>query len=385
MSTLSTLFRATADLLTGTLPDAASRGPFSFYGPDPVVSYDKLPGFNNTIGEPSMRRCCAIGWKSATGAPISLFDTRPLDQQTLYHHAHIYGGPGFTAAVSKDPVGHIYSARGGILDIGHIRDHADLARYIAVRARLAMPDGLTLTLSPEAGARRVRFQRTITPPSPWVAAVLGARISYELSIWHEIVTWAAQNTGFPTLQPYSAFSPEDNYSNLLGAFLGYQAVLKSETEFDDAMTTGLAGAAFRLRPLDLEGTRQAVDYVEGQWFRYVGGKLELLRRHFNALGTVEPWLIQTVSIPGRQQQLANLQERTNGETRTEPVTVPELGRTGAPLSSLYTLEFEVNRSLFPAVFFDALPDLITPAHFPTVIERVKNDVLATLPGSDTPD
>lgn len=388
---LSSTLSRVADFISGTVPGASTLDPFSFAADIIDAPYDQLPGFDDSIGEPSMRKCCALGWDASASIPlIPDMPTKPMEIGDLYNSEHKYGGPAIYE-ISKDSVGHLYSARGGILDLGHIRDHADLTRYLAVNARKKLKEGGTVMLSGEGSAstRTVKFTQAYTEPTPRVAATVGARISYELSIWHEIVTWAAQNASFPTKQEYSAFSPEDNFSNLLGAFLGYKAILQPLTEFNAAMRLAVSQAAFSLRPVPEATTIEAIDYVRDRWFQYPEDwngivRMELLRRHFDALGTVTPWLIQTITIPDKSAVLEQLIKDTHGETQPRSITVPENTHTGYPLSSLYSLEFNVNASEFFDGFLDSIPNPVTAQHFPTLIQRVRADVLQRYPEGHLP-
>src|SRR3546814_19176852 len=87
----------------------------------------------------------------------------------------------------------------------------------------------SLDLGPELADRRIDFDAFDLPDSPadryTLAAFLAAHLSFQLAAWHEIAQWYGYHTvpGFP--ERLSAFSPEDLYSNVLGARLG---LLRSE-------------------------------------------------------------------------------------------------------------------------------------------------------------
>ena len=315
MGTLQSFFRATADLVTGQFPSGGMGRTLSFYDNVPDVPIARLPGFSQ-VPEPSSRFCCAIGWRPSRNLLPDMTATQPMELESLGHNTHRYGGPSLTIGgllnpeqlISRDPVGHLYTARGGVVDIGHVRDHADLARYLAVKAYASLENGQLLNLKHEAGRRRVAFLPQGTPPSPRLCALLGARISYELSIWHEMVTWIS-----PVIlerQQYSAFSPEDNFSNLLGAYLGFRAILEPDTDFDTAMSRHLLSALVALAPVSKFDTEVAINYVENRWFEYQSENLVLLRRHFDALPTVTPWLVQSITIPKKEGLLDRLRQVT---------------------------------------------------------------------------
>lgn len=351
--------------------------PLTWDLPAAPLDITQLNAFTPQFGppQPNPRACCAIGWESSIGLlPDWYAATEALSFADL--PGHEYGGPTFTIQISDDTVGHLYTKRGGIIDIGHVRDHADLARYLAVQARMSLSGGAHLELSDEGGGRKVEFEPQGVPPSPELCALLGARISYELAIWHEIVTLF-------NMQTYSAFSPEDNFSNLLGALVGFKATIDPDHDYDDAIDVALAGALLSLGVVSQRTTLDAVAYVETHWYRYVGGNLLLLRRHFDSLSPVMPWLITDVEVPGKSAELAALRAAC-GTPSPLSLTVPEHGPDGAPLSSYYTLRFDVDTDDIPADFLGALGTQLTAADFPALLDKARAHILQQLPNGDKP-
>ena len=69
-----------------------------------------------------------------------------------------------------------------------------------------------------------------------LAVALAQWLAYQLSIWHEIATWYGFASMAEWPEKISAFSPEDLYSNQLGARIAGAIVLaggaRSDTEYN---------------------------------------------------------------------------------------------------------------------------------------------------------
>jgi hypothetical protein len=237
-----------------------------------------------SIPRPDPRKGCAIGWEASnqlsvrpphSGIILADSNTVPLEISDL--GSHIYGGPGvFTANlhplgetyISKDKIGHIYTKYGGIIDIAHLRDHSDLARYIATKVVSLFKPGGEFNLGDDTdparddtGNRVVIIKPQGRDPSAYQAAVLGAFISYEVAVWHEITT-------YKTMQDYSTFSPEDNYSNLLGTYIGFKACLNELQSYDDAVTGLLNRLLMNMLAQPKNITFAVVEYLKDKWYKY---------------------------------------------------------------------------------------------------------------------
>jgi hypothetical protein len=215
----------------------------------------------------------------------------------------------------------------------------------------------------------VRFIAQGTAPSDQVCILLAQRIAYEMAIWHEIITW------FPASgQRYSAFSPEDNYSNLLGTYMGADA-LRNSKPFEDAVVDAIQAWLTTLRVRSSTETGQAFTAVQGRWWQNTWNPVAddaILRRHFDALGTVTPWLVPSFS-PCR------------GGTAF-PLAVPATGPGGEVLSSLYSLELGVTGALpraALAVTASGSTGPITPNDFSSLIAFIRAE--AKLPANFGPN
>ncbi|MEJ2158600.1 MAG: DUF4056 domain-containing protein [Desulfobacteraceae bacterium] len=412
-------FAKFADLIEGRSPYALDQ--LSFYPPEDSGSAADFPALAPNIEQPVPRWCCAIGWQSALkDAPGS---TVPLSKQETL--GHLYGGTGYTGVpenmanaklaefvawitdtapeyyfeqgiprqmVSEDPVGYVYTSRGGLIDIGHVRGLADRTRYIASQVLLHLPSGGEFPIYSEKGTRMVYLTQAIPDPDPYLAALIGARLAYETAVWHEIVT-------FFTWEQYSAFSPEDNFSNLLGCWVGFNSLFtEPKNDYDMGVNISLDLALLRLQYQPKDVTIDAVDYVENQWYRYDPNfnveempsahfpdyspwlvtaplrsevHLELLRRHFDAYGVVEPWLVTDFDVTGKNASRDSLRTACGHPVAATPIRVPDEDPGGSPLSGYYRLETHVSTDRIPASFISGLPTPLTTAHFPVLIERLR--------------
>ena len=371
------------------------------------------------LPEPEPRWCCALGG----GPPLSVTyeKSTPLALDVVLEHE--YGGTGYFGvvenvalqiaetvrsvaprfprqAVSRDPVGYVYTARGGIIDIGHVRGTTDRALYFASLFDEHLRTGEPFEVYPEKGTRRVVIRRRIANPSDELCARLGARLAWETAVWHEIETYF-------TWEQYSAFSPEDLYSNLLGARVGMKAyVAHGDTNL--AVDEALGDALVDLGAMPPEVMTSVMQYLDGVWFRTNPGvdvdrlprqwsdfhpalfafplrssvQLELLRRNFDVEGALVPWLATSAVVPDRMEALESLRSEVGWPT-PRVLDVPEQGPYGEPLTSYYALETEPDDTI-PASFFEGTGTPLTSERFPELVARLRDATVATYPRGDQP-
>jgi hypothetical protein len=175
--------------------------------------------------------------------------------------------------------GIVYTCRGGHIDIAHVRIAADDVRYLYYLTRrnlIAADTEFTFKASEEPS----RYYVHLTYPDNWQSLLendrrkitdeasleLSQYLSYTMTTWHEILTWFGyKSTGlFPEFP--SAFSWEDNYSNLIGARLGAQAVANEEHDFDEAMTIVLRQELEYLGVRACDVAWYASEKMKGKWW-----------------------------------------------------------------------------------------------------------------------
>jgi hypothetical protein len=299
-------------LLLGELP-ATAVSDLSFAPPATARNIGSIPALTDAgIKQPTPRRGCAIGWRASNQLSwrpppkIAIFlvdsNTMPLELQDLGDH--VYGGPDWSPSVnlrpaaetyiSIDRIGHLYTKYGGIIDLGHLRDHADYTRYIATQVVALFRNGGSFSLGDDTdplrdntGDRVITIKPQGRDPTAYQAAVLGAVISYQVAVWHEIAT-------YKTMQDYSTFSPEDNYTNLLGAYVGFLACLNDRLPYDAAMSTAIARTLMKLGAVPRDITVRIVDYLEDKWYTYGRQVLEENFKPANKSVTFFPDIYLTV-------------------------------------------------------------------------------------------
>ncbi len=215
-------------------------------------------------GAPRLRLCCALGHDlglrvGPLRAPIA-FDNL-ADPAELGRHDYS------ARRALGERLGLVLSCRGGLIDLAHVRAAADHAAFLhrALRGRLGratrvpLPgDGaaITLVLEPVASAT----------PTPALERAVAARLAYRLAVWHELATSAGGTTADFFAEAFSAASPEDLYSDLLGARLAVEA-LADPAPWDEAMDAALGAALRALDARPPDEARRALDAVAGRWWR----------------------------------------------------------------------------------------------------------------------
>ncbi|MDO8303682.1 MAG: DUF4056 domain-containing protein [Sedimentisphaerales bacterium] len=175
--------------------------------------------------------------------------------------------------------GIVYTCRGGHIDIAHVRIAADDVRYLYYLTRKnLMAAAPEFTFKATEGPSR--YYVHLKYPNYWqslsrndkklianeVSLEVSLYLSYTMMTWHEILTWFGyKSTGiFPEFP--SAFSWEDNYSNIVGARLGVQAVADQEHDFDEALTAALKQELEYLGVQSAVTAQAAAEKMKGTWW-----------------------------------------------------------------------------------------------------------------------
>lgn len=269
------------------------------------------PVAGHLVAPESLRPCCAFGYDlnvRALGVPIPVYQIgNVLSLDTLGHHH--YNDSALTAVkdlvgLNDEKSGLIYTHRGGFIDIAHVRDTADNTFYLFSKIYPELGRSVRFFYSEELGLRRVQIN-AFTPPASMVqrytlAAWLAGKIAFELAQWHEIAQWYGFQSVPGFSEEISAFSPEDLYSNLLGARLAINVILQghagSVEDYDKAMDEQIHSALVGLGVVTREETEKKFREVDGDWWnskRRVPDKFLVLRRNYilsdNRLPTPVPF------------------------------------------------------------------------------------------------
>jgi Protein of unknown function (DUF4056) len=246
----------------------------------------------------SLRPCCAFGYDlhvRAIGVPIPVYQIgNVLTLDTLGHHR--YNDSALAAikdlvGLNDEKSGLIYTHRGGFIDIAHVRDTADNTFYIFSKIYPKLGQQWRFFYSEELGLRRIQLN-AFTPPAAMaqrytLAAWLAGKIAFELAQWHEIAQWYGFQSVPGFSEEISAFSPEDLYSNLLGARLAINVILKghagSVEAYNEAMDGEIHQALVGLGVVTREETEKKFREVDGDWWnskRRVPDKFLVLKRNY---------------------------------------------------------------------------------------------------------
>ena len=279
--------RAAEALFTGGLGEEVVTAGFPGGGAAPGLS---KPGF---------RPCCAFGDRFN---PSGLVDKNVVEQGDLELHSYEKLGRLF------EKNGLIYTCLGGFVDTAHVRDVADMTGFLAAHAKFRLSTGGSVDVSPDHGTIRVVFKPQGSVPSNDLAIAVAQSAAYELSVWHEVATWYDSVGDLP--ERLSAFSPEDNYSNLLGTYIGAAAIKQDSQSFNKGVVDSMLGYMITLGARSKAETLAALEKVHGLWWNraQLGSgiapvdPLYLKRRHLDAFGTVKPWIVNDPALRVRRHR-----------------------------------------------------------------------------------
>jgi Protein of unknown function (DUF4056) len=360
------------------------------------------------VPEPtSLRPCCIFG--NDIGArvgsiPVPGYEIRyVLELDALGTHRFNKGAIAVQAGMehrllADERSGIVYTCRGGFIDIAHVRDNADRTIYLASRiARIAATGG-TIPITDEGARRRIVVkpldrQLVHTYGLREVVTSLAEWLDYYAGVWHEIATWYGWSST-PFSERPSAFSPEDIYSNRLGARIAGTVVRRhtrvTELAYDHAVTALLRDTLVELGPLPKAATRRAFRYVDGIWWdstRRVPDNKLVRHRSFNIGPELTPWKVGDAAGFSTLAAARNEFGRyCQGDWTPMRFDVPErLG--GVPLRELASLEIEPAQLLIRNGF--PLPrsgrTMVTQDDFLQVIAAIERAADAELgPGSGSP-
>jgi hypothetical protein len=311
---------------------------------------------------PRHRTCCAF----ASGLPLHLGSAHvPLSFGIVTSATslgkHSYAGDG----AGRETNGLVYTRRGGFIDTGHTREHADTTANLALRLRpLLAQGGGVLELDPRDAALRIRIERGV--PEPAIAStsvLLARRIAFQISVWVEITQHYGHAVMRGAEEMFSSFTPEDVYSNLLGTYLG-AAALDSELPYDRAMDVLLAEAFTSMEAVPAYETRRILGALAGRWWRqgvpWPSPEIAIARS-FDIGPHVTPMLAPADVAPPRTPIVLD---------------VPEVDEDGAPLSELYRLEIVPDLHTLPRFADAGEPAVLTADDLPRLTEKVRRSIEA---------
>lgn len=192
---------------------------------------------------------------------------------------HIYNDGSQSVASSlmgfgDESNGIFYSKKGGFLDSAHIRDTADFTYYLYNEFYAHLGSDYKVTLSRELKDRVVQMYKSADVYSEVerqkISIELAALTAYRFAQWHEIAQWFGMESVGGFKEYASAFSPEDLYSNMLGALLASD-VIRADPNLDkNAFSTAMT-KVIKAKFIELGvGTKEQSKTEIKKWMGYGG-------------------------------------------------------------------------------------------------------------------
>ncbi len=270
----------------------------------------------------------------------------------------------------KDPMGLIYSCRGGFVDVAHLRDNADWTAHILYNLPQWIGSGKTIDARNEGGFknRRVYFPKMdakkISELSQDDLAKISIAMGFGFATLHEIVTGFNIAVSFPiTLVMYeraSSFSVEDQYSNLLGAHLGAEAA-QAKGAYEEELTKSISRTLKKLSPLSLAETKAVHASLHHKWWQkdLLGRNRMVAKRNYGFAGKVYPEIAPGVD------QCRNME--------IAPVEVPDKLSNGMSVSDYFQIQGEVNKKFASQMRKSnkSVTPIISQKDFPEFISTIK--------------
>lgn len=302
-----------------------------------------------------IRACCFFGYDiKLWGVPFVTIDQVITVDDLGEHH---YMGS------KKEGIGTMYTHKGGFIDIGHLRDQIDWTRYLyAIILKNRGRGEVILPLRNEAGRKTLHLNIPANFDTQ-DCTLLAGKITYDLSLWHEISTWFGASAIPLIPEKFSSFSVEDVYSNLLGVHVGMKT-LQSELPFNLAATKFIISTLDSLSVVETaQETYDAYDAVQGKWYtkkKRVPRSQITLRRDPDVLESSRPWLVPD----------------STGATENPIVLAVPLSTTeGQLLTDFYRLTIDLNyRFPVEALFPNSQHSLIDQDDFGVLLKHISKEL-----------
>jgi hypothetical protein len=282
--------------------------------------------------------------------------------------------------LDKENNGLIYTCRGGFIDLAHVRDNADNTLALTAAVARSLETGGVYDVPPQGATMRVRLRPVSEDALKkygriQLAVVLARWVAYQFSIWHEIATFYnyASVKGWP--EKDSAFSPEDLYSNQIGARISGGIILakgaRTAVDYDLNMDAWIKRTLERLGAVALKDSQSAMHELDSAWWdstKPIPDWRLVRRRQFHTGPYLRPWRLEDAR-PGSKGAVKPL---ASCRDAAPPLVLQVVdGFAGALFKDYATVEFEVHDSLVAQGF--PLPRagnrLVTQEDFATIIEK----------------
>lgn len=198
--------------------------------------------------------------KGITSKPKSRMGYYPSDTIGTQFRGPDVGKHSYKDSLSEK-IGIVFTRRVGHVDLSHLRKTADWTAYLASKTYgHLMENQAEFSFNLKDGSKHFV---ELTYPKNWeklseqdkeknvkeISIRLGEYFGFTGNTWHEIITWFGYQSLFPFSDFPSAFSWEDSFSNLLGSYIGANALREDSHSFNEAVTTELDN---ELKKLDVQ-------------------------------------------------------------------------------------------------------------------------------------
>ncbi|GIU20041.1 MULTISPECIES: DUF4056 domain-containing protein [unclassified Shewanella] len=199
--------------------------------------------------------------------------------------------------------GQMYTLQGGFIDLAHVRDTADNAIALFYHIYPKLGQQQTIPLPDEIGSRVIELSEfdtsQLSARQRWeVAAAMSVRLAYFMAEAHEIAQWHGYRSWAPWSETVSAYSPEDLYSNMLGAKIALALInnnlAMNKELYNQHMSQWLTATLNWLEPVSIEHTNALFDVIDGDWWdsnQALPSKFMLLKRHYQLGDKQSPYLV----------------------------------------------------------------------------------------------
>jgi hypothetical protein len=249
-----------------------------------------------------VRPCCAFGTNLQTeigGIPVPFVSVENvMNIEDLGDHIYNDGSQSVASSLmdfGDESNGIFYSKKGGFLDSAHIRDTADFTYYLYNEFYAHLGSDYKVTLSRELKDRVVQMHKSADVYSEVerqkISIELAALTAYRFAQWHEIAQWFGMESVGGFKEYASAFSPEDLYSNMLGALLANDVIRADpnldKNAFSTAMTKVIKAKFIELGVGTKEQSKTEIKKMDGVWWdssKRLPNKWVVIHREYH-LGT----------------------------------------------------------------------------------------------------
>ena len=270
----------------------------------------------------------------------------------------------------------VYTRDGGHIDMDHLCETADWTVYLAKQTEKCLIKNLDKF---EFNFDGSGYTLSINYPENWndlsedkkkkvsedVSIGLGEYIAFNATTFHEIMTYLGYMPHWPISEFSSAFSWEDNYSNLLGCRDAAIAFRDKSKPIKESLSLVIEEELLSLGIQPAKTSREASEKMKGIWYdRCFFLTSRMLKRHYDIglnNGKVTPWLV------------LGLEECGNAKPRAYAVPKLDFAKDyGFSVGLRIEPNFAMKNSVLRIAYPDGKPEkFIEPEkHFPLIMKYI---------------